>query len=112
MTEPTFLNWEQEKKWKIEQLSKIGESVQEMGSFLSQFGMQGNTVHGKINAIVDMLLECGVITEKQLLNMEYKFAKETEAEMKEACAEIRKQAAITGQKLPNQKQSGIIIPGR
>lgn len=110
--DPNFPSWEAEKAWKVKRLGEIGNSIQEMGSFLQQFGISGNTVHGKINAICDMLIEAGVITEKQLLDMEFQFASDTENEMKEACAEIRQQAALSGRRIPQGKQSGLIIPGR
>jgi hypothetical protein len=110
--DPAFPSWEAEKQWKIKKLNEIAASVGEMGQFLSQFGITGNTMHGKLNAILDMLVETGVITEKQLMDMEFKFAKDTENELKEQCAKVRQQAAVRGIPIPDQKSSGLIVPGR
>jgi len=87
--------WEQDKPLQIEQLNKISEGIQEMGNYLSQaVGYQGNTIHGKINAILDMLVNCGVITERQLMAMELKFAKEVEEELSAAIEDTRSKISM------------------
>jgi hypothetical protein len=105
--------WEQEKARRIKGMMKSQQYVNQLGGWLVSIGVEPpNMIHGKLDAIVNMLVELGLITEQQLMDMEEKFANKVIDDLEELAKAVRMAAMKQGAKLPPMPtSSGLITPG-
>ena len=106
--------WETEKARRVEGMRKSQEYVNQLGHWLQQIGIQPPSVmHGKLDAIVNMLIELDIVTERQVMDMEEKFAEDVIKELETIAKKVRLAAIAQGATLPPMpvNGSGLIVPG-
>lgn len=89
----------------MEELQQLINKVTTDQQKLNQMGMNVETVHGKINATLNMLLEEGILTHYQIFKMEKKFTETIAQEMAQALAHVEAQV---GKKLLDSQK--LIVP--
>lgn len=104
--------WEEQKERRVKAMQKNQEYVNQLGGWLMQVGVQPPaTIHGKMDAILEMLVELEIITESQLMDMEEKYATKVIDSLEETAKQVRMAAMKHGAKLPPMPtSSGLIAP--
>lgn len=106
--------WEAEKDRRIKKLHQSQQYVNQLGGWLTQCGVGApSIIHGKLDAIIDMLMEAGVVTERQVLKMEEKFAEDVIKDLEDMAQQVRVAAISQGAKLPPMpvNSMGLVTPG-
>ncbi len=110
ITDERFSTWEEEKAHKMRELTKLNNYGSQLAQWLSHFGMGPDITAARINAIITLLLDAGLVSEQDIMNNEIKYAESLIEEMENDTQGVRTEAIKKGIKLPPMPtKSGITL---